>query len=448
MQRRWLHLFHGTGLFAIVLGARLAFVEVIGPARFTSADVSPLPWWLLLATLILTASYGLGLPELPSSRFNALLRALGAVVIGYAALSLFQLVLAQALLPRSTLVLIAATTPIFSVLSWRMCADLHSWSTDRDRVLVITSQPENAAALRADLHHRDDVTATLVDVVHANDLRHDGFGISPLQTRVEETKPTVLVVDKESQSNELLMEQVALVHRGGVRVRTLTLFYEEWLGKLPHSELAQVSLLFDIGEVHRTNYARAKRVVDIAVGISGVIALAVVMPLVILGNLVGNRGTLFFSQERVGKDGACFTMVKFRTMRNDPANGTSDQLEWTSAGDDRVTPFGNLLRITHLDELPQMINILRGELSIVGPRPEQVHYVEELRKKIPYYDERHIVRPGLTGWAQVTQGYAASESDSLEKLQYDFYYLRRQSLAFDFRIIGRTLREVVGGFGR
>ena len=125
-----------------------------------------------------------------------------------------------------------------------------------------------------------------------------------------------------------------------------------------------------------------------------------------------------------------------------------DTATWTVDDDDRITAFGRFLRQSHLDELPQMVNILRGELSIVGPRPEQTAYVEELRTKIPFYDERHIVRPGLTGWAQVKQGYAATEGDALEKLQYDFHYLRRQSIAFDLRIVGRTVREIVGGLGR
>lgn len=446
MSTRWLHLIHIAGLFATVLGARLAFTKVIGPARFNNPDATPLPWWLALAGLMVAASYGLGLPEQPRSRASAFFRAVGAVGIGFAVLSLAQLTLAQALLPRSSLVLIAIITPIFAILSWRISSDLHSWSASRDRVLMVTSHPDNVAALRADLHHRDDVALALVDVIHADELNPSEIGATPLADRVRTAEATLLVIDKESQGNELLMEQVAAVHRTGVRVRTLSLFYEEWLGKLPPSELAQVSLLFDIGEVHRNNYARAKRVVDIGVGFGGVVACALLIPAVAMVNLVANPGPLFFTQERVGKDGKPFRMIKFRTMLEN--THASDQLEWTAIDDDRITDFGKLLRTTHLDELPQMINILRGELSIVGPRPEQVHYVEELRRKIPFYDDRHIVRPGLTGWAQVKQGYAASEDDSLEKLQYDFYYLRRQSIAFDLSILGRTLREVLGGLGR
>ncbi len=128
-----------------------------------------------------------------------------------------------------------------------------------------------------------------------------------------------------------------------------------------------------------------------------------------------------------------------------PSDGES---EWTAEGDSRITPLGRFLRRTHLDELAQVINIVRGDLSLVGPRPEQPRYVAELSDKIAFYDVRHIVRPGLTGWAQVKQGYAAGHDDAFEKLQYDFYYLRRQGVALDARIIRRTIEGVLRGDGR
>jgi len=121
--------------------------------------------------------------------------------------------------------------------------------------------------------------------------------------------------------------------------------------------------------------------------------------------------------------------------------------EWTSERDPRVTAFGWVLRVSHLDELPQVVNILRGDLGVVGPRPEQPQYVEELTAKLPFYPLRHLVRPGLTGWAQVKYGYARNETDALEKLQYEFWYLRHQSLRTDLRIVGRTIRSVVGSEG-
>jgi lipopolysaccharide/colanic/teichoic acid biosynthesis glycosyltransferase len=210
------------------------------------------------------------------------------------------------------------------------------------------------------------------------------------------------------------------------------------------SELERASLFFDIGELHGARYARAKRLLDIPLAVAGTVVLAVLVPLVLVANRVGNRGPLFFRQTRIGKGGRPFTLVKLRTM-SDAVAGPG---EWTAEADPRVTPFGRVLRATHLDELPQVLNILRGELGVVGPRPEQPHYVDELTDKLPFYRLRHLVRPGLTGWAQVKYGYAGSESAALEKLQYEFWYLRHQSLRTDARIVGRTLRSVLGSEGR
>jgi lipopolysaccharide/colanic/teichoic acid biosynthesis glycosyltransferase len=161
-----------------------------------------------------------------------------------------------------------------------------------------------------------------------------------------------------------------------------------------------------------------------------------------VGNLVANRGPLFYRQTRVGRGGREFSMVKLRTMRT---SATSDP---TVERDPRVTRFGGVLRRAHVDELPQVVNILRGELAIVGPRPEQPHLVARLAGKIPFYGTRHLVRPGLTGWAQVKYHYGADDADALEKLQYEVFYLRRQSLGLDLRIVARTLRTVLGMEGR
>jgi lipopolysaccharide/colanic/teichoic acid biosynthesis glycosyltransferase len=204
--------------------------------------------------------------------------------------------------------------------------------------------------------------------------------------------------------------------------------------------------MFDIGEVHRNRYLRVKRLLDVALALPGLLALAAVTPVVLVGNAFGNRGPLLYRQVRVGKQGDLFEILKFRSMADAPV--PADGSGWTLADDPRVTRFGRILRTTHLDELPQLINILRGELSVVGPRPEQPHYVDELVEKLPFYALRHLVRPGLTGWAQVKYHYASDEHDAMEKLQYEFFYLRHQSISLDLRIIGRTVRSVVGRGGR
>lgn len=444
MKRRWIRLTHALGLAGLVVGARFAYTEVFGPARYGTSNTAAIGWWVALIGLLIASSYGLGLPEMPRRRSEALARGLGAVLVSVGAVSLVQLVGAETVFPRSTIFLVATIVPIWSLLTWNIAADLHAWSSSRDRIMLITDRTDDVAALVADLDTREEVGAQLVDVVSIADARVSRTGQEPLIDRVAESTPSVIVIDRAAQNDDSIVAQISQIHRRGVRVRTLALFYEGWLGKLPVAELAQVSMLFDIGEVHRANYIRSKRVLDVAIGAVGTIACAVLVPFVLVANRAANPGPLLFVQERVGKDGEPFRMFKFRTM----TEAQADHSTWTADGDMRITRFGGILRKLHLDELPQMVNILRGELSIVGPRPEQTHYVEELRTKIPFYDERHIVRPGLTGWAQVKLGYTATDGDALEKLQYDFYYLRRQSIMFDLRIVGRTVREVVGALGR
>jgi len=158
--------------------------------------------------------------------------------------------------------------------------------------------------------------------------------------------------------------------------------------------------------------------------------------------LIGNRGPLFYRQVRYGKQGP-FDILKFRSMSPE-----SEGNEWTNEQDERITPFGKFLRKTHLDELPQVLSVLRGDLSLVGPRPEQPQYVTQLSQSVPFYSFRHLVKPGLTGWAQVKYGYAGNEEDTLQKLQYEFYYLSHQSLWLDLRIISRTVRNVLNLAGR
>jgi lipopolysaccharide/colanic/teichoic acid biosynthesis glycosyltransferase len=155
---------------------------------------------------------------------------------------------------------------------------------------------------------------------------------------------------------------------------------------------------------------------------------------------------VLYSQERVGEGGRVFRLLKFRTMRED-AEATTGPV-WASGEDDpRITAVGRLLRKTRLDELPQLLNVLRGEMSFVGPRPERSHFVAALRKVIPFYDERHSVRPGITGWAQIKAGYGSSIEDSELKLQYDLYYIKHMSFAFDLGVILDTLKVVVAGRG-
>jgi len=404
-------------------------------------------WTIAYCGLLIVAAYGTGLPDLPRTRRQSLTSAAAAPVAGALGISVIQLATGSPRLPR--FVIFGAV--VFLVPWYVACVAVarggRAQDERRDRV-VFVGPPGEAHVLRDELDANPERPAVLLDALEVDGAAVKSPTAKPLVERVLASGGTVVVLDRTALAEPSIVAQAASLHEAGIRVRTLSLFYEDWLGKLPLSELERASLLFDIREVHGARYLRVKRMADIAFGAIGVLVLFLLEPLVAIGNLAGNRGPLIYRQMRVGKNGRQFEIWKFRTMRSVPDEEL--QGEWTAENDPRITPFGRVLRVTHLDELPQAWNILRGDLSIVGPRPEQPRYVEELSEKLPFYHLRHLVRPGLTGWAQVKYGYAGDERDALEKLQYEFWYLRHQTLALDLRIVGRTVRSVLGreGLGR
>jgi exopolysaccharide biosynthesis polyprenyl glycosylphosphotransferase len=187
-------------------------------------------------------------------------------------------------------------------------------------------------------------------------------------------------------------------------------------------------------------YLTLVRIVEIILSLVGLAATAVLLPFVFIGNAIGNKGSLFYSQTRVGKNGVPFEIHKFRTMRND---AEKDGAVFSTKNDTRVTTFGKFLRKSRIDELPQFYNILKGDMAFIGPRPERPHFVAQLAVVMPFYETRHAVKPGLTGWAQVNYSYGESLDESLIKLQYDLYYIKRRSIFLDLNILIKTLSTVL-----
>jgi lipopolysaccharide/colanic/teichoic acid biosynthesis glycosyltransferase len=443
MTLRAARVLHACGLATIVLGLAAYHARVLATPTYSWTGTSRFPWTLTFGALLAIASYGVGLPEVIRTRLGAALSAVAAVGASVVALSLSQLVLGQPRLPRAVVFGVSLLFVPFATLCSGLVIDARSKAAGHDRVVVVGDWAD-AATLSYELEHGAERAAQIVDVLTPAEAAATRSGELPLCQLARSADAEIVVLDRKAQLDSTIVEQVAALHESGVRVRTLSLFYEEWLGKLPMSELERVSLMFDIGEIHRVRYGRFKRVSDVVLASVGAVGLAVVLPFVVAGNAIANRGPLFYRQQRVGKGGAPITLLKFRTMRPDPDAGS----DWTAPDDPRITPFGRVLRRSHLDELPQMLNILRGDLSTVGPRPEQPQYVLELSEKLPFYPLRHLVRPGLTGWAQVKYRYGANEAYALEKLQYEFYYLRHQRLPLDLRILLRTIRHVLRGGGR
>lgn len=191
---------------------------------------------------------------------------------------------------------------------------------------------------------------------------------------------------------------------------------------------------------HNRLYLLYHRFVDIALSIIGLIFGVFLLPFILLGNFLGNKGSLFYKQVRLGKSGKKFKIMKLRTMIKD---AETQGAQFASKGDLRITKFGHFLRRSRLDEVPQFINILKGEMSLIGPRPERPEFVQTLSEKIPFYEVRQVVKPGLTGWAQVNAKYAISNDDMIEKLQYDLYYIKHRSVFLDLRIILKTISTVI-----
>ncbi|MGA2804854.1 MAG: sugar transferase [Acidimicrobiales bacterium] len=427
---------------AVVIATEVVHSHYVARHVYSLTEEPRFRWILIFIALIWVTSYAAGLPDGGGRLSRQLARAFAALVAADIIISVLQLFTGAQLLPRFVVFVSSAIlVPVFVLVS-ELSGATQRRRASLDRVIAIVADEESDRLLR-DTKLPTERPAQLVAVARPDDVMPTPDQPVPLARLVNTTNANLLVLDRESQQREEIVAQAAELHSKGVRIRTLSLFYDVWLGKLPISELERISLLFDINEIHRPAYARSKRALDVVIASVGLLALAIAVPIVAIVDLFGNRGPLFYNQPRVGKDGVVFMIHKFRTMR--PGGSSSD---WTAADDPRLGKVGRMLRRLHLDELPQVWNVLRHDLSVVGPRPEQPHYVELLAKTIPFYDLRHLVRPGITGWAQINYDYGSSDIDALEKLQYEFFYLRHQSLSLDLQIIGRTLRTIFEDQGR
>ncbi|MDY6849181.1 MAG: TIGR03013 family XrtA/PEP-CTERM system glycosyltransferase [Geoalkalibacter sp.] len=261
---------------------------------------------------------------------------------------------------------------------------------------------------------------------------------------VSRIKPNKIIVSLAERRGVLPVKEILKCKLSGIEVIDAMNFYERLTGKLLVENINPSWFIFSSGFRVTRFMCFYKRVLDVALSLTGIILAAPLMPLIALAVRLDSPGPVFFRQERVGKGEQPFTLIKFRTMRNDAEkNGAV----WACKDDPRVTKVGHILRKTRLDEIPQLFNVLKGDMSFVGPRPERPEFVETLKEKIPYYSKRHFVKPGVTGWAQVRYPYGASVEDSLEKLRYDLYYIKNFSIFLDILIILETIKVVLFGRG-
>jgi sugar transferase (PEP-CTERM system associated) len=265
--------------------------------------------------------------------------------------------------------------------------------------------------------------------------------LEEVESLLSDGKISKLVISMTERRGNLPVKNLLTCKLRGVDIIDSPTFYETLTGKLLVENIHPSWFIYSSG-FRVTSFRRAcKRALDILLSIVGIILVLPALPVIALLIKATSPGPVLFRQKRVGEGGCEFTLMKFRTMRNDAEEATGPV--WAKEDDPRITKLGCWLRKTRIDEIPQMFNVLKGEMSFIGPRPERPEFVEQLSETIPYYGKRHFVRPGITGWAQVKYRYGASEEDALEKLRYDLYYIKNYSLILDLMIVLETIKVVL-----
>lgn len=271
--------------------------------------------------------------------------------------------------------------------------------------------------------------------------------VADLSRLVDEERVDRVVVALQDRRGHLPIDQLLQIRlQGSAAIEEGTSLYEKLTGKINVEMLRPSWIIFSAGAKRGAIANVIRRIFNFAMAALGTLLSLPICILAAIAIKLESPGPIFYSQERVGKNGRPFNIVKFRSMRQDAEKDGTPQ--WAQKRDPRITRVGNFMRKTRIDEIPQFINILRGEMSFVGPRAERPFFVEQLNEKIPFYSQRHLVEPGLTGWAQVCYPYGSSVEDAIQKLQYDLYYIKNASLLFDLWIMFKTVKTVLFGAGR
>lgn len=272
----------------------------------------------------------------------------------------------------------------------------------------------------------------------------ENIDINQLEDFVTKNSVSEVVIASQKTDGITVNLYNQLIHllESGFVIREYTQVYENITQRIPVQYVARdFYRYFPFSRSNQNQlYLLVVRIVEVIISLLGVSLGVLLSPFILIGNLIGNKGKLFYTQERVGKNGKIFKILKFRTMKT---NAESNGAVFAAINDSRVTAFGKFLRKTRIDEFPQFINILKGDMGVIGPRPERPVFVKEIAEVMPFYETRHVIKPGLTGWAQVNYSYGETINDSLIKLQYDLYYIKHRSIFLDINIIFKTISTVL-----
>lgn len=372
---------------------------------------------------------------------NLLINALLAVLFFYLILGNFT-----TLKPQKVLIVLLVIFTILFLLWRKLFFSIISSSTLRNNLAIVGINNESLM-LCEEIIKKPHLGYELKLIINPDHITvPQNFQMIPISKDITNLKKelinykinTLVTVNDPKYSPEIaryLFESIDLK----IRYFNLTSFYEKLIGKIPISSLERNWFLENITQKNNEWFIVIKRIIDIVfAGLLGIVSL-ILLPFIYLLIKLDSKGPLIYKQSRIGLAGKEFMVYKLRSMVH---NAEKDGAVWAQQGDARITKIGKFMRKSRIDEMPQFWNILKGDMSFVGPRPERPEFVKELKEAIPFYNERHLVKPGLTGWAQINFPYGASVADAKEKLSYDMFYIKNQSVALDISIILKTINAI------
>lgn len=397
---------------------------------------------LIILTLLISYYFDLYEPQRISERWEIYFRLL--LVLGFLSFLLSGIVyLDPAADIAHSVLLLGLMFLTFALVAWRSA---YEWIIGRDafreRVYVLGTG-ESAQKVIQLLRNRKDVGMEVVGFDNSADdhiERQQAFSAALADIDGSEHHVDRIIIALEDRRGALPLRDLLKLRFNGVVIEEAGSLLERLTGKLYLDGLRPSSFIYSEGFRVKPSQQIARRLVSTLTAAVGLLLFLPFFPFVVLMVRLSSSGPIFFRQTRVGMGGRNFTVYKFRTMRTDAEAAGA---KWATKNDPRVTRVGMFMRKTRLDEVPQLWNVLRGDMGFVGPRPERPEFVPWLSEQIPYFDLRHMIRPGLTGWAQVRYGYGATLAESREKLEYDLYYIKHMTLGLDLLIMFETVKTII-----
>jgi sugar transferase (PEP-CTERM system associated) len=385
------------------------------------------------------------------SRLEVFLRVLQA--LGVAALLLAGLFyVAPEMRLQTGIVETSLVAIIFVILTWRVLVEWLNRTYGAGERILLVGSGDAAQALAEELQRRNDLPITVVGTVPEEDASVPLAGrpkvlgtLDSIADVIAAARPDRIVIALRERRRQLPIDVLLHYRMRGMLIEEASTLFQKLTGKIPVESINPSALIFTDGFLQSAWRKVLGRIFGFLLAIAFLTLFGPLMLIIVLMIKLDSKGPALYRQQRVGMNGAIFDVLKFRSMRVD-AEQVSGPV-WATEEDPRVTRVGRYLRKLRLDELPQVINVLRGEMAFVGPRPERPHFVKQLKDQIPFYDLRHSLRPGITGWAQVSMHYGATVEDSRAKLEFDLFYIKNCSFSFDFLILFQTIKIVLFGRG-